>query len=283
MKYHSFLHTIELTATNRFSDKLDYSRIPVSASIKRIDNESNPYKHIAYFTYRNGNGSFSIKHTTNNPIPPPIVLRFDANYGKTIGYDDVKRITDHLETSYGYKFRVSNIHLATDISSKKHIGLFKKIRNTFRIEQQKSYRPTDTYKTGFQFGTKDSRVTVVVYDKTVQMLDEKGIDIGRDVTRVEARFFLCRKNNFIRTLDELADHDWSWVYGKVFKFQIRTAKLNRELHRLGENRHQPLWDLRDIMIEQGKTSSNFFKCYLKDHPKAEMVRDSLANFKWRQK
>jgi hypothetical protein len=88
--------------------------------------------------------------------------------------------------------------------------------------------------------------------------------------------------SFPRTIDGLAEMDWSFLYPNYFSFHGLATDFMLKVNFAHESWRQPIWKLRDIAEEKlGVTSSNFYRSCLVDHSRLfDPVRQALATFRW---
>ena len=216
----------------------------------------------------------------------PLYMFFSSDFYHTVTCSDVHEIVKYFK-QLNTSLRVSEIHLALDIISTTNGLLYDKI--IMALKPGTKRRPNDNpklqHETSKYFGELSSGNQLIVYDKGVQLYEEKKTKIKEDVCRLELRLRMHIMNNFIpsiHTIEELATYDWSFVYPKFYSFHHRCKELKQEIKAIGENWRQPIWELRDIMEEQYEVyPSNFYRDYLIDHPQLSVsVPKALANYRW---
>lgn len=212
----------------------------------------------------------------------PMYLIFYTRYYSKITYSDVKKVEVFFK-DLNVPLRVSIIHIALDIITER-IEAYNNVIMSLKPGAKR--KPSRIYESetedGMYFGEFGSRNHLLVYDKTKQMSHVKGINIERYVCRIELRMRMHQMQNFIRTIDELADHDWSFIYDKFYSFHYRKDKLKKQIKAVGEEWRKPIWELRNIMEDEyGIYPSNFYRDYLIPHPKLSyMAKEALKNYKW---
>ncbi len=279
MKIKLKIDKLSLSTPKRISDFIyPYTDLPGYKPYKQIkskDERSNigletkdtiirKYENIIkYISIKNGS-SLIVCHKRKKKYKniSPIYILLYTDYYTKITYSDVLEIEQFFKQFNVSPLRVSIVHLALDLITKHRIRLYNKIITTLKPGTKR--KPSRVYDNGgTYFGTLNSGNQLLVYDKTMQLLEEKGIEIDGDVCRIELRMRMHKMNNFIRTIDELAHYDWSHVYPIYYSFHFRTKELKQELKAVGESWKKPLWELRDIMKEEHEVwPSNFYRDYL---------------------
>lgn len=289
MEVKTKIDKIVLTAKNHYEEFLPYDQFPGYKVVENFfsttdipDDDDSHMKYMAIVRYiHEGNGSFMAAYfQRKTKWASPLYLIFWPDYFHEIPIDAIKRVQDFLSKRCGYGFRVSKVDVATDLIFEGDCDAYSKIIRTFKPGRKR--KPDEEWETSVCFGKPSTPVRLIVYDKTVQLLNKHNVEIPENVVRVEARFRMSKCKNFIQTLDELAAHNWSWVYPQHFSFHVKKPAFREKLLDMGVEPSQPIWKLRDLMKGAGKWPSNFYRDCLQDHPKARQVRTVLSAYRWGQ-
>jgi len=239
------------------------------------------YKYIwKYFNEETGN--LLIICNGRKKKGSPIYLIFYPHYPNKLTYNEVIAVEEYFK-GIGASLRPSVVHLALDLISKSN-NLYDIVK--MAIKPGTKGKPLDgepfkDYDTSLYFGKPKCANQLVVYDKTRQLLEDKGVKIPDNLCRVEFRIKVPLMENFIRSTDELAHYDWSSIYNRFYSFHHRTYELKKELKAIGESWRHPIWELKDIAVNKLHVQSNFYRDYLIDHPQlTPLVQRVLAEYRW---
>jgi hypothetical protein len=173
---------------------------------------------------------------------PSFKVTFESSYHSPLKYKDAKKAIRYLTKKFGTQFRPSEVHLAIDYVMPYPINLHTRI--CLRIKPGKKYT-FDRKGTTHIYGAPGSACRLVIYDKGQQLLSVKNIKVSGDICRVEIRMKIPRLRNFLTSLEDVGDADWSWPYGPHFSFHFANANL---ISLIGPKAKQKsIWQLRDIM------------------------------------
>jgi hypothetical protein len=257
-------------------------------SIIHDESDSNPnkYEKVIKFKHEKTGNSLIICHMRKKRFKraTPLYLIFYTNYYNKITYQDVIEISQFFH-QMSIPLRISEVHIALDIISKNKIGLYDKI--IMALKPGTKRQPNQNNKLRFDdslyFGDLRSGNQLIVYDKATHLLVKKDIQLDEGVVRLELRMRMHKMNNFIRTIEELRDQDWSFIYPKYYSFHFRSSKLKKNIKAIGEDWRQPIWELRDIMLREHEVwPSNFYKHYLIDHPQLSVsIPKALSGYRWK--
>ncbi|SHK89621.1 hypothetical protein SAMN02745216_04269 [Desulfatibacillum alkenivorans DSM 16219] len=287
MKVKTKIDKVVLTAKNHYEEFLPYDQIPGYKVVENFfsttdipDEDDSRMKYMAIVRYiHEGKGSFMVAYfQRKTKWASPLYLIFWPDYFHEIPIVAVKRVQDFLWRKCRYEMRVSMVDVATDLIFDRDFDAYSKIIRTFKPGRKR--KPDREWDTSVCFGKPSTPVRLIVYDKTEQLLAKHNVEIPEQVVRVEARFRMSKCNNFIQTVDDLASHNWGWLYPKYFSFHVKKPALTETLLDMGVEPKQPIWKLRDLMTGAGKTPSNFYRDCLVEHPKADLVRNSLSGYRW---
>ena len=281
MEIRTKIDMVVLTAKNFHEELLPYAEIPGFKAVKKLpdkvpdDNDGSNYK--AKYLYKNGSTMMAVYFMRKTKWVSPLYIIFWSDYHHEISLSAVKAVENFLRDKCGYEMRVSKVDVATDLIFTDY-DAFPKVIRTFKPGRKR--KPTKEYESSVYFGTRKSPVSLIVYDKTKQLAEEKGVYIDKNVVRVEVRLNIPKCKNFIQTVDDLAEHNWLWLCDKHFSFHLKKPSFREKLLDMGVEPSQPIWKLRDIMSGVGKWPSNFYRDCLYNHPKELFVRSALASYRW---
>jgi hypothetical protein len=251
------------------------------------DSKKNKYENVNRFEHVDTGKFLTIYNLRKrHKIISPVYMFFSSEFYHNFTYYDVYGIEKYFK-QMNIPLYVSEIHLALDIIKKTQNGLYHKIIMSLKpgSKRRPNNHPKLQHETCIYFGELSSGNYLVVYDKGEELRSKYGIAEERDICRIELRMKMHKMNNYMRsihTIDDLATYDWSFVYGRFYSFHHRCKELKQELRDIGEDWQQPIWDLRDIMLEKCEVyPSNFYRDYLIDHPVLSVkVRKALAEYRW---
>lgn len=263
----------------------DMSNYKLIKSYKQKDR--NKYQFISEFIHERTGLTLIISSGPSIWGMPPYLLCFNSSWNDKLTLEHVEGVEGYFRT-LNMSFRIAEVHPALDIHSgneNTHSILIKSLRTG------KKRLPHKIIERDHYFGKPSCPSVVFVYDKASQLRRMKGIDLDHFCGRVETRLQPARLNNFLRTVQELADHDWSWLYGKYFSFHRPNKYLIEVIHKEFEETFakelltSPLWYLRDVITQEFEMPShNFYRDYLEEVPElAEPVKKSLSKYRWRNK
>jgi len=239
------------------------------------------YENIVKFQHAESGNRLIVcnKRIKNAPNASPLYLIFYTDYDQKISYRDAYTVSKHFH-QFHVSLRVSQIHLATDLISEQRMDLYHSVIRAIKPGFKR--KPSKIYDTSVYFGKAVSSNALIVYDKLVELANEKGIHLPGDVCRVETRLKPPKLFNFVQTIEDLAVQDWSFVFPKYFSFHQLKPDLKKGMESIGIECRKPIWDLRDIMEERfGIIPSNFYRDYLMDHPLfSDPVREALSDYRW---
>jgi hypothetical protein len=210
----------------------------------------------------------------------PLYVIFYPRPFQPITYPEVFEVVRFFWEECNVKLRLSVVHLAVDLTVKEKNNLYRKVIHALKPGGKR--KPSDRYPFSIHFGKPSSSNQLFIYDKGRQLLVEKGIEVPEDMVRIESRFHVPQMKNFPRTINGLAEMDWSFLYPNYFSFHDLTSDFMLEVNFAHESWRQPIWKLRNIAEEKlGVTSSNFYRSCLVDHRRlSDPVRRALAAFRW---
>ncbi len=240
------------------------------------------YKSIAIFYHKTTGNRLRISNMRKRKhgYVSPLYLIFDSSYSHPLSCDEAFPVRDHFQQKYNVHLRPTGVHLATDLIGPKNSGLHDVVVRS--IKAGKKGAPDHIINGTLYFGALKSASRVAVYDKTKELWEKKGIPSEVDISRIELRLKITRLGNFVRTLEDLATHDWSFVYPKYFSLHEPNYLLKSKLRRKKKHLLLPIWMLRDLMRKDyGIPPSNFFRDLLKEHSIfAYLVREALDDYRW---
>ena len=212
---------------------------------------------------------------------PSLILIFDSSYSQTLLYKDVESALSSFQKFEGISFRVTEVHVAVDLSAPIGTGLYEMISKSIRAG--KKGKPSDKYKyeTSRIFGSPRSATQLSLYDKARDQWDKYGIDLKEDVVRIESRLLkIGHFKGFPRSLKEIGKMNWAFLHPAFFSFHRPTRKLKHLLNK--QELNFPIWELRDLVMERfGITSSNFYRDYVRDEKRFSIpVVKALARYQW---
>lgn len=265
----------------KLSKHINTSEPDANPLIEVKDSNISKYEKVIQYKSTETKSSLIICHKKKKDYRniSPLYLIFYTDYHHKITYPVVSEITSFFK-QLSIPLRISIIHLALDLISNK-TGLYEKVITALKPGSKRKPNPNKKlqHKTSKYFGEITSSNQLIIYDKAIQ-LKKKHIQVNEDICRIELRMRMNQMNNFIRTIDELANFDWSFVYPKYYSFHFRTKHLKQETKAMGQSWRQPIWNLRDIM-EDDIWPSNFYRDYLINHPQLSVsVPRALKHYRW---
>jgi hypothetical protein len=208
---------------------------------------------------------------------PSFKVSFESSYTHPLKYKDVKKAVRKLREMYGAQFRPAEVHLAIDYMLHHPSDLHERI--CLRLKPGKK-RTFDFKGTTHRYGAPSSACRLEIYSKTQQLFSVKNIKVSGSISRVEIRMKIPRLGNFVTSLEDIGDANWSWLYGPHFSFHFPNVRL---IDLIGKEATQKsIWELREMMKEDyGVTPSNFFRDYLKGHRwLSKVTRKALDDYRW---
>lgn len=264
----------------------DMSNYKLIKSYNQKDQDSNKYQTMSEFVHTETGLTLKICSGPRIRHLPPYLLCFNSSWNDKLKVQHVEGVEEYFRT-LNMSLRCAEIHLAIDIHSEQK-NAHNSICRSLKPGKKKAPMPNGTT---LYFGAKSCPSKMAVYDKKTQLLEVKGIGLNHECTRIELRF-LAHKLSFLpRSVQELADLDWSFVYDKYFSFYRPNKYLIEDIHKAFEETFakelltSPLWYLRDVITQEFEMPShNFYRDYLEEVPElAEPVKKSLSKYRWRNK
>jgi hypothetical protein len=287
---HEVFYDSHLVPNYRFEQ---YLRVGENYKLSKEDEDlPRKYKSIAFFYHKATGNRLRIcsNRKRKHGYISPLYIIFDSSYEHPLSCDEVFPVRDYFKEKHNVQFRPSEVHIATDLIGLKNSGLHDLA--TRSIKAGKKGAPTQIRNGNLYFGGRKTTrkterppvlpVIVVVYDKARELWEVKKIRVPNDITRIEVRLKITRLGNFATTLEELADHDWSFIYPKYFSLLAPTYMLKRKLRHKPKQLLLPTWLLKKSMRKDyGAWPSNFYRDLLKEHPQlSNLVRQALADYRW---
>ena len=256
-----------------------------STDLQRLDTEtkylSRKYRSIGVFYHKKtGNRLRICNQRKGHPYISPLFLIFDSSYKRPLSGEEVFPVQEYFLKKHNLHLRLSEIHLAIDIAAPKGSGIHDLVARS--IKAGKKGAPDHIAVDTLYFGKLNSPSMVVVYNKAQHLRQMKGLTVPTDISRIELKLKIPRLGNFLGGLEDLAVHDWSFVYPKYFSLHQPNQRLRSKLRDQPKRLLLPLWLLKQVMQEEyGLSPSNFYARYLEDHPRLSApVRQALSRYRW---
>jgi hypothetical protein len=239
------------------------------------------YENVVKFQHVENDNRLIVCNNISKETPQasPLYVIFYTNYDHVISYRHVYQVAQYFQ-QFRVRLCVSQIDLAIDLISDQRMGLYHTVIRSIKPGFKR--KPSKVEETGMYFGESVSSNVLVVYDKLVQLANEKAVHLPGDRCRIEIRLKPHKLFNFVQTIDDLAVQDWSFIYPKYLSLHQLKPELKNGMESIGIDWSRPIWELRDIMEEDFNVwPSNFYRDYLMDHPLfSYLVRDALFDYRW---
>ena len=219
---------------------------------------------------------FSKRRDKHSPMPP-LVLIFQPNDGDRVSCKDVFSVRDHFLKEHNLPLRPDEIQLVVEMEALEGTGLHDMV--TKSLITGKARRPYN------RVGKKlildmDSPNRVVLTHLVERCPVGFRSYLCYDWSVLKMRIALDHLKDSPATLEELAGHDWTHVYGEYFSL-LQPTELLRKHDGYRKTTDAPIWDLEECMdTRYGIPPFVFYRDYVQDHPLlTDLVRDALAAYR----
>jgi hypothetical protein len=219
------------------------------------------------------------RRKTGSPISP-LILSFGApNFGP-ISCEEVFPVRDHLLRKHNLHLQPDEVVLIVAIRAPKGTGIHEMV--------VKSIVPGETWQPYSRLGEncwvsdrRNSPSRLSVFGLAKELPFGLEADLKHDFCIIKLLFRLAGLKGMPTTLEELALHDWSHVYGKCFSL-LEPTELLKKHDGYKTMTNAPISELQRFMeTRHGIPPSDFYRDYVQDHPLlTDLVRDALAAYRW---
>lgn len=237
-------------------------------------------------------------------VIPTFTVKFFSSFFAPLEYREVVAVLNHLTNLYGFSWRLSGFHLATDLVFGPCEDRLQWILDHTKALKSINPEPCPTCPETFHYHSMHSRYRLTTYNKTRDLLTKNKQNLSRtprkrriiltrkeeawvqdhNVVRMEARFNNTEMK-IVSTVEALATHDFSFVppdkHLIPYYISIRVPdyrRLARHGISLGDCKNMSLAQMKRLFTDHGIPNNHGY--YLKDSRLNTAIMDTLSGFRW---